>query len=637
MKKLKELLVRGIGVHHSGILPIMKEVIEMLFQRGLVKLLFATETFAMGVNMPARTVVFDSIKKHDGSTLRNLLPGEYIQMAGRSGRRGLDTTGTVILLCKGDVPEMSDLHQMMLGRPTKLESKFRLTYGMILNLLRVEQLRVEDMMKRSFGELELQRDAQQAASQREELEKQIRDFQERVFPQCDDIEQYYLLASELNELRHWLQSKMMNSPQASKFLSPGRVVVISSRDHKNALAIILQLSTSHTHLIPVSNPSKHYTVIILSDNMQNVKATVEKPDDRKSDILATPAAMTGRMPLFRPEGLAGHVVVNVKVVEIAVITYHVINVNANRVIDDYKKRQQPRFRDAPPGKEASIATQELLRLVESNPDGLESINPVKDLNMKDIDFIEKLRRKQFLEQSLNEFQCIHSPHFIEAFEQTKTKQQMLESLNRLKFLLSDESLQLLPEYRQRVEVLKRLGFIDAATNVQLKGRVGCEISNHELLITELVFENILSQLDPTEIVALLSCFVFQQKHCSEPNLTDTLQKGKDEIVDLATRLAGVQMESGLDITVEEFVGELHFGLVEAVYEWARGMPFSEITSLTDVQEGIIVRCIQRLDEACRDVRNIARLVGDPALYDKMDKGSALIKRDIVFAASLYTQ
>lgn len=68
----------------------------------------------MGVNMPARTVVFDSIRKHDGTNFRDLLPGEYIQMAGRAGRRGLDTTGTVIILCKGDVPEMSDLHKMML-------------------------------------------------------------------------------------------------------------------------------------------------------------------------------------------------------------------------------------------------------------------------------------------------------------------------------------------------------------------------------------------------------------------------------------------------------------------------------------------------------------------------------------------
>lgn len=68
----------------------------------------------MGVNMPARTVIFDSIRKHDGTQLRTLLPGEYVQMAGRAGRRGLDSTGTVIVLCKGDVPETSELHRMML-------------------------------------------------------------------------------------------------------------------------------------------------------------------------------------------------------------------------------------------------------------------------------------------------------------------------------------------------------------------------------------------------------------------------------------------------------------------------------------------------------------------------------------------
>lgn len=78
------------------------------------QILFATETFAMGVNMPARTVVFDSTRKFDGEKMRELLSSEYIQMAGRAGRRGLDTTGMVIVLCKGDVPETSVLHAMML-------------------------------------------------------------------------------------------------------------------------------------------------------------------------------------------------------------------------------------------------------------------------------------------------------------------------------------------------------------------------------------------------------------------------------------------------------------------------------------------------------------------------------------------
>lgn len=225
---MQSLLKRGIGVHHSGILPILKEVIEMLFQDGLVKviswlllllfqiknsftgkllthlhfqLLFATETFAMGVNMPARTVVFDSIRKHDGTTRRNLLPAEYIQMAGRAGRRGLDTTGTVIILCKNEVPETSELHYMMLGQPTKLSSQFRVTYSMILNLLRVEHLRVEDMMKRSFGEDHQQSKLGSIRQKLQELYDKVQLMPSLACDICQDIESYYNNATTFLQLK----------------------------------------------------------------------------------------------------------------------------------------------------------------------------------------------------------------------------------------------------------------------------------------------------------------------------------------------------------------------------------------------------------------------------------------------------
>lgn len=92
------LLRRGIGIHHGGLLPILKEIIEILFGEGLIKALFATETFAMGLNMPARTVLFTSPRKFDGKDFRWITSGEYIQMSGRAGRRGLDDKGIVILM-----------------------------------------------------------------------------------------------------------------------------------------------------------------------------------------------------------------------------------------------------------------------------------------------------------------------------------------------------------------------------------------------------------------------------------------------------------------------------------------------------------------------------------------------------------
>ena len=155
---------RAQGSDRDGVLAprralaLQRRMVEIMFSRGLVKVLFATETFAMGVNMPARAVCFYSTRKHDGREFRDLLPGEYTQMAGRAGRRGIDAVGTVILALWGpDPPLSSDLHKMLKGKATKLESQFRLTYTMILNLLRVEDMSVEDMIKRSFSEVATQR------------------------------------------------------------------------------------------------------------------------------------------------------------------------------------------------------------------------------------------------------------------------------------------------------------------------------------------------------------------------------------------------------------------------------------------------------------------------------------------------
>ena len=92
------ILKTGIGIHHGGLLPIVKEIIEILFQEGWLKALFSTETFSMGLNMPSRTVVFTSVRKFDGEKFRWIGGGEYIQMSGRAGRRGIDDKGICILM-----------------------------------------------------------------------------------------------------------------------------------------------------------------------------------------------------------------------------------------------------------------------------------------------------------------------------------------------------------------------------------------------------------------------------------------------------------------------------------------------------------------------------------------------------------
>ncbi len=143
------LLRRGIGIHHSGLLPILKETIEILFQEGLIKVLFATETFSIGLNMPAKTVVFTSVRKFDGISQRWVTPSEFVQMSGRAGRRGLDDRGIVIMMI-GETMEPSIAKEIVRGEQDKLNSAFYLGYNMILNLMRVEGISPEFMLERCF-------------------------------------------------------------------------------------------------------------------------------------------------------------------------------------------------------------------------------------------------------------------------------------------------------------------------------------------------------------------------------------------------------------------------------------------------------------------------------------------------------
>jgi superfamily II RNA helicase len=145
------LLEKGIGIHHAGIMPVLREMVELLFSKGWIKLLFATETFAVGINMPTKTVLFTSVQKFDGSGMRMLLAHEYTQMAGRAGRRGIDTVGNVIHLTNLFTNyDMVGMKTMMKGQPQKLVSKFKISYNLLLNLIDVGEDNYSKYAKKSM-------------------------------------------------------------------------------------------------------------------------------------------------------------------------------------------------------------------------------------------------------------------------------------------------------------------------------------------------------------------------------------------------------------------------------------------------------------------------------------------------------
>jgi len=145
--ELVSLLEKGIGIHHSGMIPVLREIVELMISKRYIKLLFATESFAIGLDCPIKTAVFTSLTKFDGNGQRFLMSHEYTQMAGRAGRRGIDTVGHVVH-CNNlfHLPSVNEYKNILCGKPQKLVSKFHISYSMILNLLKNEPSKNDDLL-----------------------------------------------------------------------------------------------------------------------------------------------------------------------------------------------------------------------------------------------------------------------------------------------------------------------------------------------------------------------------------------------------------------------------------------------------------------------------------------------------------
>lgn len=146
-----QLLRKGVAIHHSGLMPVLREIVEILFAKGYIKLLFATESVAIGLNLPVKTCIFTDIYKHDGNSMRVLQAHEYTQAAGRAGRLGLDTVGHVIHLNNlfRDTSVLA-YKTMMNGKPQTLTSKFKISYNLMLNLVDIGDTNLVGFAKKSM-------------------------------------------------------------------------------------------------------------------------------------------------------------------------------------------------------------------------------------------------------------------------------------------------------------------------------------------------------------------------------------------------------------------------------------------------------------------------------------------------------
>jgi ATP-dependent RNA helicase HelY len=223
-----ENLERGVAAHHAGLLPAFKEVVEELFQRKLLKAVFATETLALGINMPARTVVLEKLEKFNGEARVAITPGEYTQLTGRAGRRGIDVEGhAVIQWTEGLDPQA--VAALASRRTYPLNSSFRPTYNMAVNL--IEQFgrpRAREILESSFAQFQADRAVVGLARQMREQEESLAGYAKAMTCDRGDFAEYSGIRRELSDLEK-INRKDANASRATRDARQKQIATLRRR------------------------------------------------------------------------------------------------------------------------------------------------------------------------------------------------------------------------------------------------------------------------------------------------------------------------------------------------------------------------------------------------------------------------
>lgn len=559
---LLPLLERGIGVHHSGLLPILKETIEILFQESLIKVLFATETFSIGLNMPAKTVVFTQITKWDGVKRRPLTSSEYVQMAGRAGRRGLDARGMVIMMVDDKI-DPEEAKGIVTGSQDRLNSAFYLGYNMVLNLLRIEAISPEFMLERCFHQF-------QNAASVPALEKDLMALQQEKdglsIPDEATIKDYWNIRNQLNIFTGDMRAVIQHPSHSLSFLQPGRLVqIFNPNDTSGGVS---------------GGTDFGWGVIVNQTGRRAPKMGEPEYSPHESYVIDVLLGISSSSADFSPVNPASHMPAGITpATSESDATFQVVPC----LLTCIKAIGQIRIFMPKDGLKASQdrdqAKKSLLEVQRRFPDGMPILDPLENMYISDDSFKKLLRKIEVLESRLLANPLHLSPLLPSLWEQYKLKQELSDKIKeKKKSIAKAHSIAQMDELKSRKRVLRRLGFINDAEVVQLKARVACEISStegHELLLSELLFDRFFNELTPETCAAVLSCFIFDEKVDTTP-LKEDLQKPYREVQAKARIVAKVSQECKLDVNEEDYSNSLKWQLMETVYVWAQGRPFSEI-------------------------------------------------------------
>ncbi len=563
-------LTRGVAAHHAGLLPTFKQVVEELFVRGLVKAVFATETLALGINMPARTVVLEKLTKFNGETHADITAGEYTQLTGRAGRRGLDVEGHAVVLWQpGTDPR--ELAGLASTRTYPLRSSFRPSYNMAVNLVhQFGRSRARELLESSFAQFQADKAVVGLARQLRKAQEALDGYADAAACDRGDFLEYARLRRRISEVekgaekarRADARDEIRSSLEA---LRPGDVIHVPSGRFAGWAVVIDPGLAGHEPRPSVLTVERQSRRLALPDFDRPVSAQLR---------LRVPKGFNGRNPQSRRD-LAS-------------------------TLRERTRHLEPtgggRSRRGRPGLDATTETQ-----------------------------VAGLRTE------LQTHPCHGCPDREEHARWADRWFKLSRDAATLERRVERRTNTVARTFDRVCEVLTSLGYLTQdAEQVTDRGRHLMRIySDMDLLAAESIRHDLWRGLDPAELAAVLSVLVFEARRTEDASLRwpgGRTRSVMEEMARLWRDLAEVEREHGL-----EFLREPDPGFAWAAWRWALGDDLDDVLLGTDLAAGDFVRWVKQLVDLAGQVADAA---GDSPLRRTARDTVAALRRGVVAYSSL---
>ena len=561
-----EALAAGFASHHAGHVPVFKETVEELFQAGLVKVVFATETLSLGINMPARTVVIESMTKFTGERHEVMTAGEFTQLTGRAGRRGIDALGHAVVLRQPELP-FTQIAGLASTRTYPLVSSFQPSYNMATNLVRnYSQQEAEHLLNSSFAQYHADKDVVVLEQLIERNEAYLASYREKMSCERGDFEEYWRLRDRSSRLERslsrWQQTEGKEQTRSALSAArPGQVYVVPAGKMRGPVVVVgaQRSKRGEPRLIAVTRERK---LVRLS-----------------ARDFARPPRPVGNLPLA-PAG-------------------------------ETPRPRAPQSVDHEMRKRLASA----LAALDLPPEAWEPAPLPEEREGGDL---SRLRAKVVAHP------CHRCPD-LDLHSQWAARAARLESENeQLRKRVRGRTETLSRRFHRVLEVLQEFGYVNGF-ELAPKGWTLARIYNEaDLLVAETLANGWLQDLQPAELAALVSTFVFESRGPLEvvgSLPTTASRRAYSQITRHYERIRRRERRSDLELT-----RATESGFAEVVYRWCRGASLEQILGEEDLTAGDFIRNCKQTIDLLRQLREAAE---DPELQKRLDAAVDGVNRGVV--------